>query len=121
MLNISTSPDFFFACELMFQKRKQYYMQYYDTMPSFKAGVHLGKVTAVEIGEIKRDIAYHGDTLNTAARILSLCNTYQKNILISEAVLEYVSSNHLYRIERLGKITLRGKMQEVEIAGIERA
>lgn len=121
MLNISTSPDFFFACEQMFDKRKQYYLQYYDTVPSFKAGVHLGKVTAVEIGEIKRDIAYHGDTLNTTARILSLCNTYKKNILISEAVLEYVSSNHLYRIERLGKITLKGKIQEVEIAGIQPA
>jgi adenylate cyclase len=34
----------------------------------------MGKVTAVEVGEIKRDIAYHGDTLNITARIQSICN-----------------------------------------------
>ena len=95
-------------------------MENYGLVPAFKAGVHLGKVTAVEIGDIKRDIAYHGDTMNTTARILSLCNEYQKNILVSNTVLQYFENDSLYIIERLGKIKLRGKIEEVEIASIQR-
>src|SRR5690606_14690721 len=75
--------QFFFACEEQFLNRSEYYIKKYDLVPCFKAGLHLGKVTAVEIGEIKRDIAYHGDTLNTAARIQGMCNQYDKKILIS--------------------------------------
>lgn len=45
----------------------------------FKAGLHGDKVTAVEAGDIKRDIAYYSDTLNTAARIEIVCNKYNKD------------------------------------------
>jgi adenylate cyclase len=111
--------SFFFACENRFQSREEYYLKHYGVVPAFKAGVHLGKVTAVEIGDIKREIAYHGDTMNTTARILSLCNEYQKKILVSNTVLLYCENDGRYIIERLGKIKLRGKMEEVEIASIQ--
>ncbi len=51
----------------------------------------MGKVTAVEIGDIKRDIAYHVDTLNTAARIQSVCNEYNKDFLVSETAQKFYS------------------------------
>ena len=79
----------------------------------------MGKVTVVEIGDIKRDSAYHGDTLNTTARILSLCNEYQKKILISDKILNYFYNDRKFIVEKLGSIKLRGKMQEVEIASIQ--
>jgi adenylate cyclase len=113
--------SFFFECENRFQKRKEFYLQHYGVVPAFKAGVHLGEVTAVEIGDIKRDIAYHGDTMNTTARILSLCNEYQKKILVSNTILHYFKNDGQFIIERLGRIKLRGKMEEVEIASIQPA
>ncbi|RYZ53007.1 MAG: hypothetical protein EOP49_08190, partial [Sphingobacteriales bacterium] len=64
---------FFFACEKRLRARSPYYQKYYGCVPEFKAGLHEGKVTAVEIGEIKLDVAYHGDTINTTARIQSVC------------------------------------------------
>src|SRR5205085_10996925 len=60
---------FYFACQNQFITRAEYYRTTYDLLPDFKASLHTGPVTAVEIGEVKRDIAYHGDTVNTAARI----------------------------------------------------
>ena len=89
-----------------------------DLLPHFKAGLHMGKVTAVEIGEVKRDIAYHGDTLNTAARIQSVCNEYKK-ILVSEFLLEKIGVNHNLKTESLGMIQLRGKTNGVGIASVE--
>ena len=41
------------------------------------------EVTVAEVGDIKRDLAFLGDTMNTAARIEGQCNIYNKNLLIS--------------------------------------
>ncbi|MEJ0056119.1 MAG: adenylate/guanylate cyclase domain-containing protein [Bacteroidota bacterium] len=71
---------FYFACKDQFAMRADYYLAHYGLLPDFKAGLHTGMVTAVEIGELKRDIAYHGDTLNTAARIQSICNEYGRSL-----------------------------------------
>ena len=56
----------------------------------------MGMVTAVEVGDIKRDIAYHGDTLNTAARIQSICNSYEKKFLSSANVLKNIQINNRF-------------------------
>ena len=79
----------------------------------------MGKVTAVEIGEIKRDIAYHGDTLNTAARIQSMCNEYGKKLLVSSFFVEQSKIDSQFSITSLGNILLKGKTSTVGIVSIE--
>ncbi len=56
-----------------------------------KAGITSGEVTATEIGVIKRSIAYHGDVLNTAARIQGECSKLNKELLISEEFLQMLA------------------------------
>lgn len=109
---------FYFACAKQFENREAYYRETYGVLPHFKAGMHMGLVTAVEIGEIRKDIAYHGDTLNTAARIQGLCNEYQKDLLVSEYLLERAGNHPELIGESLGKVLLRGKGQEIGIAGV---
>jgi len=113
--------EFFFACQAKFTERADYYNGRFGEIPQFKAGLHMGKVTAVEVGDIKRDIAYHGDTLNTAARIQSICNNYDKRFLSSVYVLNNVKVNNLFKIESIGAVILKGKTEAVEIASIEMA
>lgn len=110
--------QFFFACEIQFELRRDDYVKNYGLMPSFKAGLHMGKVTAVEIGEIKRDIAYHGDTLNTTARIQSMCNEYGRKLLVSAYFIETGKLSEVYITEELGKVMLRGKTEPVDILSI---
>lgn len=110
---------FFFGCEKQFKERANYYMTNYGFLPHFKAGLHMGKVTAVEIGDIKRDIAYHGDTLNTAARIQSVCNEHNKNFLASEYLLASLEPNHNIKTETIGMILLKGKSTKVGILSVE--
>lgn len=110
---------FFFACEKQFTKRKEYYQKNYGMLPEFKASLHLGKVTAVEIGEVKRDIAYHGDTINTAARIQGMCNEYQKKLLVSDLFSEMSKLNEHFKTQELGNIMLKGKTTPVGILSVE--
>ncbi|HEX7905426.1 MAG TPA: adenylate/guanylate cyclase domain-containing protein [Chitinophagaceae bacterium] len=109
---------FYFACRQEFFKRTSYYQDHYGILPEFKAGVHGGIVTAVEIGNIKRDIAYHGDVLNTAARIQGLCNEYDQQLLVSTTLLKKIDLAGALRAETLGHVILKGKKEVVEIAGI---
>ncbi|WP_113653082.1 adenylate/guanylate cyclase domain-containing protein [Pedobacter namyangjuensis] len=111
--------QFFFACQAQFNSRRDHYLKNYGVVPLFKAGLHLGKVTAVEIGEVKRDIAYHGDTLNTAARIQSMCNEYDKKILASSSFINSANWAGLFTTEELGTILLKGKKMPVRILSIE--
>ena len=110
---------FFFASEKHFSERAEYYTKNYGCLPHFKAGLHMGKVTVVEIGDIKRDIAYHGDTLNTTARIQSVCNEYNKKFLVSEYLLEKIDANRRLKTEALGMIQLRGKTSSIGIASLD--
>ena len=111
--------EFFFSTQNQFDQRHDYYMENYGIVPEFKAGLHLGIVTAVEVGEIKRDIAYHGDTLNTAARIQSICNKYNKSFLISQDIKNSTDLENIYNIESLGQITLKGKDIPIEVFSLD--
>lgn len=118
-LNELACIRFYFACGHQFQQRAGYYDEHYGMVPFFKAGLHGGKITAVEIGEIKRDIAYHGDTINTAARIQSLCNSYHKSLLVSKPFTDYEGFNQLFTTESLGMVTLKGRQAPVELVSVE--
>jgi adenylate cyclase len=111
--------NFYFACQMQFRERAEYYRTNYGVLPDFKAGVHSGKVTAVEIGEVKRDIAYHGDTLNTASRIQSVCNEYNKSFLVSEHLFRKIDENQSVKASHLGTILLKGKTEKVGVVSIE--
>jgi adenylate cyclase len=109
---------FYFACKRQFDNRKQHYLTSYGTLPDFKAGAHTGTVTAVEIGEFKRDIAYHGDTLNTASRIQGVCNEYNRSFLASKFLVDKVGTHPNMKIEDLSMIQLKGKTTKVGVVSI---
>jgi adenylate cyclase len=111
--------EFFFACKSQFAARSMYYMTEYGFLPEFKAGAHTGTVTTVEIGEYKRDIAHHGDTLNTASRIQGVCNDYNKTFLISKYLFEKVGIHSNMKTEELGLIPLKGKTTKVGLVSVE--
>ena len=109
----------FFDAQSLLNDRRSYFESTYEVKPEFKAGLHYGYVMAGEIGVIKREIAYSGDVLNTAARIQSKCNEHGVNILISDELLQLLNINHL-NTKSLGQIDLRGKADSVQLYSILR-
>lgn len=111
----SSCYDFFFSFRKRMEARKDHFLRVYGVYPEFKAGLHCGKVTVAEVGEIKTEIAYHGDTLNTAARIQSLCNTYQKELLFSDSFFALVDDKDRDRVSFIAEVALRGKEASTKI------
>ena len=91
------------------------YKEKYGLTPQFKAGMHCGKVTTGEIGVLKKEIIFTGDVLNTTARIEGLCNQYDVDILLSALLIEQLDLGLQFKVQSLGKSSLRGKDVQFEL------
>jgi len=91
------------------------YERKYGFVPRFKAGFHYGTVIAGLSGDIKRNLFFHGDTVNTAARIRSECTTANRPLLLSGDLLNHLSATTGLTTENMGRIKLRGKEEEIEL------
>jgi adenylate cyclase len=92
----------------------------FGVVPSFWAGLHLGPVVTGEIGTIKHEIAFLGDTLNTASRIQQTGKELQRQFLASAAVISALDLPHDIASESLGRIELRGVEDSVELFAMTR-
>ena len=105
-------------------KRAGEYERRYQYVPQFKAGLHAGKVIAGEVGREKREIVFHGDTVNTASRIQEECVQLGEKILLSEELLFLFPVKLLknYTTRFKGTILLKGRMAGISlysISGVE--
>ena len=107
----------FFNFKNQLHRKQEYYQRNYKCLPFFKAGLHAGIVTVTEVGKYKKEIAYHGDTINTAARIQRKCNDFNQEFLISQQ-LKNILGNTNYNYKELGTIPLQGKDNEVPICAV---
>lgn len=108
----------FFDMKRNVEEKKEEYMLRYGIVPSFKAGIHRGKVIVGEVGILKRDITYSGDVLNTAARIQSVCKQFDAEVIASSDLLAGLSLARNYVTQPLGAIKLRGKRKEVWLSAL---
>lgn len=105
----------FFHLQKEIAKRAEYYQKRYGAVPQFKAGVHMGTVVSAEVGRTKSEIVYHGDAVNTTARIVGLCATLERDLLVSQAIAEHLDR---YSTEQMGTHALKGKSEGVEIVAV---
>jgi class 3 adenylate cyclase len=96
------------------------YNEKYGLTPSFKAGMHFGKVSTGTVGTLKKEIIYTGDVLNTASRIEGLCNKHEVDLLLSKDLVDVLEINDNYIPRRIGGINLRGKSTEIILFTIDR-
>jgi adenylate cyclase len=99
-----------------FRKR---YERRYGKVPTFKAGIHAGEVTAGFVGLIKKDLIYCGDTMNTAARIRSMCTELNESFILSEDFVHDFYQPFGYEISNIGKIELKGRVEPVKLFSLK--
>lgn len=110
-----TCVDLFFYIKRKIRRRKDYYIDKYGMMPEFKAGLHSGPVVSAIIGDIRKEIVYSGDVLNTASRLQESCNDMNVDILISDTLKTALPWVGKYNLISKGNVLFKGKIQEMEI------
>lgn len=109
----------FFDIMTSIEMQREKYMKKYGVQPEFKAALHGGNVSVTWIGTIKKEIVYHGDVLNTTARIQEECNKYGQKFLISEYMVQNIELPEYLRSEFVGELQLKGKEKKVKIFGLK--
>lgn len=105
----------YFAYDAKIRARGAVYAKKFGMVPEFKASLHMGEVTLAEVGELKKELAFHGDVIITAARIQEKCNEYNAKLLVSERLKKSAGSTDLFRFEGVGDILLKGKHKSVAL------
>ncbi len=100
----------------IFNHRSSYYISTYGVVPDFKAGLHCGPVMVGEIGVVKRDIAFSGEVVGTAARIQKRCNHLEVNLLISQDLKEMLPwTGSKLKTEHKGDLLIKGRMENLAL------
>jgi len=104
----------YYEAQKSIDEKKSNYIKLYSTYPQFKAGIHLGEVVVTEVGGLKSEIAYHGDTMNTASRLCTAARDYNNGLLISAELLSRLQSiDESYNVESIGLVKFRGKEHDI--------
>ncbi len=108
----------FFDIKDQMANLKDKYLSRYGIWPSFKAGMHCGIVVVGEIGNIKRDITYSGDVLNTTSRIQALCKEFRQEVIASAELVKELQPLNKFAAFDLGTIKLRGKEKQMPLIAL---
>lgn len=108
----------FFSYRDTLASRAEVYRRRFGTAPDFRGAIDGGPVTVIEVGDVKREIVYHGDVLNTAARLLESCKTQRLCLLVSGSVHQALEEDGEFQPDWDGTLHLRGKKEPVEAFSI---
>jgi adenylate cyclase len=96
------------------------YEREFGATPHFRFAVHCGPVVAGEMGDLRREIVFSGDTLNTAARIEAVAKETGRDVVVSEDVLRHAPTPPDLSSESLGVHRLPGKERPLELFAVAR-
>jgi adenylate cyclase len=110
----------FDAFDALAQKAHQYRREF-GAAVNFRAGLHCGPLVTGEMGSIKTEIVFLGDTVNTASRIQDLCRQTGDRILASADLIDLVQLPAGIVKRSLGDLRLRGKGVDLALYALSNA
>jgi adenylate cyclase len=109
----------FFAIDAALAAAAPRFERAFGTTPRLRAALHAGPVIAGEVGDSRRAIVFHGDVMNTAARLEQLTRTLGRRFLVSADALDRLGDRDGYAVEDLGPQPIRGRAAPVRVFAVE--
>ena len=109
----------FQAIERKIARLEGAYEAEFELAPRFRAGLHAGPVIVSECGDVKRQLAYFGDTMNVAARLCEYCKAIDRRLVMSGDALRLMTIQPGLVIGDGKCIAVRGRQERVEVHVIE--
>jgi adenylate cyclase len=102
-------------------RKAHVYRREFGAAVNFRAGLHCGPLVTGEMGSIKTEIVFLGDTVNTAARIQDLCRQTGDRILASADLIDLLRLPPGIVKRPLGDLRLRGKGVDLALYALSKA
>ncbi|MBB3136362.1 adenylate cyclase [Rhizobium pisi] len=90
----------------------------YGQVPKLRAALHGGEIITAEVGVDHHKISYFGDTVNTTARLETLCRSLNRPVLISAELARSVKFPDEISCEHLGTHAVRGRGQALGVIAL---
>jgi adenylate cyclase len=103
----------FFGIRAAVARQAARYEQDFGVVPRFRGGLHGGTVTAGELGDLRQQIVFVGDILNTAARLEEYAKRSGLDLVVSGELLTCLALPPGLAAARCGELALRGKAAPV--------
>jgi adenylate cyclase len=107
-----------FAIRAALEEAAPEFEREFGVAPRVRAALHAGPVISGEIGGSKRDIVFHGDVMNTTARLEQATRDLGRSFLVSADALSRLTDTGGYAREALGPQALRGRAAPVEVYAV---
>jgi adenylate cyclase len=119
--NYLRSVKLFLAFDALLTEKAEEFEKVYGIRPVFKGTINAGNVMVAEVGgKVKSEIAFHGDVLNTASRMMELNIRYKKQLIISERIAIRIKTQADYlRVAYQGEHQFRGKNNIIKVFSVE--
>jgi adenylate cyclase len=104
-----------FAAIDQLAKRAPDYRREFGATVTVRAGLHCGPVVTGEMGTVRKEIVFLGDTVNTAARIQELCRETGDRVLASADLIDRLELPSGIAKRSLGDLRLRGKAADLAL------
>jgi adenylate cyclase len=110
-----------FAAIDQLARRASDYEREFGVAVTVRAGLHCGPVVTGEMGSVKREIVFLGDTVNTAARIQELCRQTGDRVLASADLIDRLELPTGIAKHSLGDLRLRGKGADLALCALAKS
>jgi adenylate cyclase len=110
-----------FAAIDQLARRAPDYRREFGAAVTVRAGLHCGPVVTGEMGSVKREIVFLGDTVNTAARIQELCRETGDRVIASADLIDRLEPPAGIAKRSLGDLRLRGKGADLALYALTKA
>lgn len=90
----------------------------FGVVPTLHGALHAGHVVTGEVGAIKREIVFHGDVMNTTARLEQATRDLDRPFLVSGDAWDQITDRSGFHAEALGTLPLRGKQEAVAVLAV---
>jgi adenylate cyclase len=91
----------------------------FGVVPGLRAALHAGSVITGEVGESRRAIVFHGDVMNTTARLEDAARALERRFVVSADALARLDAPETYALEDLGLQSLRGRAAPVHLFAVD--
>ena len=108
----------FAAIEAALEATATDFVQYLGVAPRVRGALHYGPVVVGEVGGRKRAIVFHGDVMNTTARLEQVARELDRRLVVSADAWHQLAETDQSTLEDLGTQVLRGRASPVQIYGV---
>lgn len=106
------------AMQAALADRAAAYRRRYGAVPELRYALHAGPVVTGEMGDLKREVVFLGDTVNTAARIEQAAKQTGWDVLASAAALAHLQVPEDMVARPLEGLVLKGKSTAIALCAI---